>query len=151
MKVSILRPFGPAMIVLGWATATAALALFTIFQGQLLPKNIITGGGQYAEVLSPNPIWLWIFYSGNFAICVLAAMVIADMGETLVSFFASFLGAALITGLVLALPDLLGIFPYPGALEQAAVIFTFGAFFPLLFLVDFAGAIAGAALAERVL
>jgi hypothetical protein len=45
----------------------------------------------------------------------------------------------------------LGIFPYPGALEQAAVIFTFGAFFPLLFLVDFAGAIAGAALAERVL
>jgi hypothetical protein len=149
MKVSILHRFQSATIVLGWATATAALTLFTIFQGQLLPRNIITGGGQYAEVISSNPLWLWIFYLGNFVICVLAAMVISDVAKTLISFFASFFGAALITDLVLALPDLLGIFPYPGALQQAAVIFTFGAFFPLLFLVNFAGSISGAFLAER--
>ncbi len=151
MKVSILRRLKPATVVLGWATATAALTLFTMFQGQLLPRNIITGGGQYAEVISSNPLWLWIFYLGNFATCVLAAILISDLSKTLVSFFASFIGAAIITDLVLSLPDLLGIFPYPGALQQAAVIFTFGAFFPLLFLVNFAGAISGAFLAERQL
>lgn len=150
MKVGSLRRLEPAAIVLGWATAIAALTLFTIFHAQLLPRNI-NGGGLYAEVVSPNPLWLLIFYLGNFAICVLAALVISDIAKALVSFFASFIGAALITGFVLSLPDLLGIFPYPGALQQAAVIFTFGAFFPLLFLVNFAGAISGSFLAERLL
>src|ERR1700756_5459245 len=139
MKVRMPRQLKVPILVLGWATSIAAVTLFTIFQGQLLPKNIITGGGQYAEVVSPNPVWLWIFYLGNFAICLLAAMTIEDLAETLLSFFASFVGAAMITYLVLALHDILGIFPYPGALEQAAVGFTFGAFFPFLFLVNFVG------------
>ncbi len=151
MKLSMRRQLKVATFVLGWATSIAAVTLFTIFQGQLLPKNIITGGGQYAEVVSPNPVWLWIFYLGNFAICLLAAITINDLAETLLSFFASFVGAAMITYLVLALPDILGIFPYPGALEQAAVGFTFGAFFPFLFFVNFVGSMAGLALADRLL
>jgi hypothetical protein len=151
MKVRMPRKLKVPILVLGWATSIAAVTLFTIFQGQLLPKNIITGGGQYAEVISPNPVWLWIFYSGSFAICLLAAMTIEDLAETLLSFFASFVGAAMITYLVLALPDILGIFPYPGALEQAAVGFTFGAFFPFPFFVNFVGTMAGLVLADRLL
>ncbi len=151
MKVSMRRPIKLAGIVLGWATAVAAVTLFTIFQGQLLPRNIITGGGQYAEVISANPVWLLIFYLGNFAICLLAALVVRDLTETLLGFFSSFVLAAIITYLILALPDILGIFPYPGALEQAAVIFTFGAFFPFLFFVNFVGSMAGLFLADRLL
>jgi len=150
MNIRIVYRVKPVLVILGWSTSMAAFALTTIFQGQLLPREF-NGGGNYVQVLNASPLGLWIFYFGTFATSVLAAMVISDAGKALVSFFVSFLGAAIITDLVLSLPDFLGIFAIPGALQEAAVIFTFTAFFPLLLLVTLAGTILGIGLGERLL
>jgi len=144
MNLGLLRRFKLVFVVLSWATSLAAVTLFMIFNGQLLPRGL---GGL---IVNPSPLWLGTFYMGNFAICALASMVIEDIPKALVSFFASYLGAALITAMVLALPDLLGVFSLSGALQQAAVIFTFDAFFPIPLLVNFAGLITGLYLAERL-
>lgn len=145
MKRRVLIRFKPIFAVLGWSTSTAALTLSMIFNGQLLPKGL---GG---FVVSPSPLLLGAFYLGSFAICVLATVVIGDLSEAIISFFVSYLGASIITVVVLALPNLLGIFPYSDALQHAALIFTFDAFFPFVFLVNFAGTITGIYLAERQL
>jgi len=145
MKLSLLHRFKLIFVVLGWSTSTAAVTLLMIFNGQLLPKGL---GG---FVVSPNPLLLGAFYLGCFAICVLATVIIGDLSEAIISFFVSYFGAAIITAVVLALPNLLGIFPYSDALQHAAVIFTFDAFFPFVFLVNFAGSITGVYLAERQL
>jgi hypothetical protein len=151
MKIAVLRRAKPLLAVLGWAASTAALTLATIFQGYLLPKVYGAGGGFLDEVLNANPVWLWIFYLGNFGICILAALVISDLGTTVIGFFVSYGVAAGITYMVLSLPDFIGVFPFPGVLEGSAVTFTFGAFFPLLLLVNLVGTIVGAALSERLL
>src|SRR5215831_9619352 len=105
MNIRVISRLAPSLIVLGWASCIAALTLFTIFQGLLLPKNI-NGGGLYTEVVSPNPIWFVIFYLGNFLVCAFSAIVISDyvndIGRTMVSFFAAFGVAALITDTILA-------------------------------------------------
>src|SRR5713101_3137129 len=93
MNLRILRRLKPFLIVLGWATSTAALALATIFQGQLLPKNI-NGGALYGQVVNASPLPIWIFYIGNFAICIIATMVISDPGRALISYFPSYVGGA---------------------------------------------------------
>jgi hypothetical protein len=150
MNVRIIRKLKPLLVVLGWATSTAALALATIFQGQLLPKNI-NGGGLYGQVVNASPLPIWIFYVGNFAVCVVAAMVISDPARSLVSYFPSFIGAAAITYLVLALPDFVGAYDPQQVLQDTATIFTFTAFFPLLLLVNLAGTVVGIAVGERLL
>jgi hypothetical protein len=151
MKIAIFHRLKPGLIVVGWATSMAAITVGTIFEGLLLPKVIGAGGGLLPEVINASPFGLWIFYLGNFMVCVVAAMVISDLGSVIVSFFPAFLGAALITYLVLALPDLLGIFPFPGLLQESAIIFTFGAFFPVLLIVALAGTLLGVGLAEHFL
>jgi hypothetical protein len=139
-----------ALVVLGWSTASAAFSLGTIFQGQLLPRNI-NGGGLYSDVLNANPLWLWLFYIGNFAVCVVASMVISEVGKAVISFFLSYTGAALITYFVLALPDYVGIYDPTQVLQESATVFVFTAFFPLLLLVNLSGTVAGIALGERLL
>jgi hypothetical protein len=151
LKIRFLKVFRPLLITLGWSASTAALTLVMIFQGQLIPRNI-NGGGLYAEVVNPNPLLFWAFYSGTFAVSVLAAIAVSDVSAALVSYFASLLGAAAITFIVLASPEFLGISPYPfGTLQEAATIFTFTAFFPVVALVNLAGAIVGVGLGERYL
>jgi hypothetical protein len=150
MKIRLHPTLKLIFVVLGWATTCAALTLFTIFNGQLLPRNI-NGGGLYSDVLSASPLGLWIFYVGNFAISVLAAMVISELGKSLISFLPSYLGAAMITFLVLAAPDFAGIYDPQQVIQESAVIFTFTAFFPLLLLVSFSGTIVGNAIGERFL
>ena len=147
MKIRLAKTFTPVLSVLGWAISTAALTLATVFLGYLLPRNI-NGGGLYSEVLNASPIPLWIFFVGNFAICVLAAVVISDISKTLLSFFASFMSAAIITYLVLSLPDFLGC--CGGALEEAALGFVLVAFFPGLLITNLLGTFFGILLAERV-
>jgi hypothetical protein len=151
MKIAIFRRLRPILIIVGWAASMAALTLGTIFQGLLLPKVIGAGGGLLGEVVNASPLGLWIFYLGNFGVCILAAMVISDFGTAIVSFFPAFVGAAVITYIVLALPDFLGIYPFPGVLQESAGIFTLGAFFPLLLVVSLAGTIAGISLGEHFL
>jgi hypothetical protein len=150
MKVRIPNRLRPFLIVLGWATSSAAFTLATIFQGQLLPKNI-NGGGLYADVTKGNPLLLLIFYGASFTTSVLAAMVIGDVGVSLISFFLSYVGTGIITYLVLVLPDFFGVFDPFQVIQGSAVIFTFTALFPLLLFVNLAGTIAGIALAERFL
>jgi hypothetical protein len=151
MKLAIFRKLKPLLVILGWSASMAALTLATIFQGLLLPKVIGSGGGLLPEVVNASPVWLWIFYLGNFGICVLAALIISDLGTAIVSFFPSYIGAIIITYLILALPDFLGLFPYPGALEGSAVNFVFGAYFPLMLIINLTGTLAGVMLGEHFL
>jgi hypothetical protein len=138
------------LIVLGWATATSALTLVMIFNGQFVPRNI-NGGGLFPEVTNPSPFLYWGFYLGAFAVCILACLVIASPARSLALFFPSYIGAAVITWLVLALPDFLVIDDPAQVLQEVATLITFNAFFPILLLTDFAATIAGIALAERFL
>jgi hypothetical protein len=94
---------------------------------------------------------VWIFYLGSFAICVLAAMLISDFGQSVVSVFFAYALTALLTFFVLALPDFSGIVQPPGSLQQPAVTFAFYALFPVSLFLDLGGTIAGSALAERFL
>jgi hypothetical protein len=144
MKLSMLNRFKLVFVMVGWSTSIAAITLFMIFNGQLLPRGL---GG---FIVAPSPFLLAAFYLGSFAICVLASLVIEDISKGIISFFVAYFGAALLTALVLALPNLLGIFPYSDSLQHAAVIFTFDAFFPIPLLVNFAGVITGLYLAERL-
>ena len=146
MRLRLIREAKSVLVILGWGTSTSGLAVSLIFSGYLLPKNI-NGGGLYSGVINASLLPVWIFYIGNFAICILAAIVIADASRTILSFFPSYLVAAAITYMVLSLPDFLGC--CSGVLEGAAVSFTLTAFFPYLFLVDFVGTLAGVAVNER--
>lgn len=151
MKLRIFRSLRPVLVILGWATSSATLTLATIFQGQLIPKDI-NGGGLYSAVLNASPSVLWVFYLGNFGISLLAAMIIGETGASFISVFASILSAAGLTFLVLALPDLLGVVYDPQqTIQQSAVTFTFVAFFPLLLLVNLMGTVVGVALGDRLL
>jgi hypothetical protein len=146
-NISILHRFKPLLVVLGWATSLATLTLGVMFQGLLLPN---------ASELSPesygaSSLWLWVFYLGSFGICILAAMLIADLGQSVVSVFFVYGLTGLITFAVLALPDFLGIFQPPGFLQQLAVTSTFNALFPFPLFLYFIGTIAGNVLGERLL
>lgn len=135
----VLGRVSPLFVILGWSASTAALALYAMFQGYLLP---IAGGGNVGSfVIGPLPLPVLIFYLGNLGICVLAAVVIADTPKTLICFFPAYAGAWIITYLVLALPDILGC--CLGVVELSAVSFTFGAFFPFLFVTELAGIFVG--------
>lgn len=150
MNLRFVRGLKPFLVVLGWAASTAALALATIFQGALLPKNI-NGGALYGTVVNASPLPIWFFYVGNFAVCIIATMVISDAGKALVSCFPSYVGGAIITYFVLVLPDFVGSYDPQQVLQESASIFTFTAFFPVLLIVNLGGTIAGIAVAERFL
>jgi hypothetical protein len=146
-NISILHRFKPLLVVLGWATSLASLTLGIIFQGLLLPN----ASELLPESYGASSLWLWVFYLGSFGICLLAAMLISDFGQSVVSVFFAYGLTALIVFVVLALPDFLGIFQPSGLLQEPAVSFTFNALFPFPLFVDFIGAIAGSALGERLL
>jgi hypothetical protein len=128
------------LVILGWATSIAALTLWAIFLGYLLPKNV-TGGGFLSAVVNANALPIVIFFVGNIGICILAAVVISDTTRTILSFFPAYVGAWIITYIVLILPDLFGC--CLGALELSAISFTLVAFFPYLFFVDLVGTLVG--------
>ncbi len=146
-NISIPHKFKFILVVAGWGTSLAALTLGTIFQGLLLPNPSELLPASYGA----NPLWLWLFYLGSFGICVLAALVISDFGESIVSIFFAYGLTALVTFVVLALPDFSGIVQPPGILQQSALLFTFNALFPFPLFVDFVGTIVGSALGERLL
>ncbi|HYU88571.1 MAG TPA: hypothetical protein VEL52_07785 [Candidatus Bathyarchaeia archaeon] len=146
MNIRLATKFQPLLVTLGWAASTAALTIGMIFLGYLLPKDI-NGGGQYNEVINANPLPLWIFYIANFAICILASFILSDISTTLVSFFGSYVGAATITYVVLALPDIAGC--CRGTLEEASIGFVLVAFFPQLLVTELTGTLLGVALGEH--
>ena len=148
INLPLLAKAKPILVVLGWATSISALTLGIIFLGYLLPKNP-NGGGQYSSVINASTLPLWIYYAGNFAISVIAAMILSDIPSSLLSFFASYVGGGIITYIVLSLPDYFGC--CGGVLEGAAVGFTFIALFPYVFLVGLTGTFVGMGLAEHYL
>lgn len=138
-------------IVLGWAVCLDAFTLWAIFQGLLLPQ-IVSGGGLLPEVLSGNPVVLGIFYSGIFATSILAALIIYEVGQAVISFFVSYFLAAFLNLIILSLPDITGTYNDPiGAVTNASVNFTFTAFFPLPLIIGFAATLLGIGVAERYL
>jgi hypothetical protein len=145
MKVGMRRRIVSFLVVLGWAISSAAFTLGTIFQGQLLPRNI-NGGGLYGNVIAGNSLVLFIFFAGGFVVSLIAAMQIGDLEKSIISFFASYIGCAMITYAVLVLPDLAGVYDPAGAIAGSGVTFTFGAMFPLFLLFELAGTIVGVAL-----
>jgi hypothetical protein len=95
---------------------------------------------------------LWgpgIFYSGVFAVSLLAAILLNEAGTALVSFFASYLLGAIITYFVLALPGFVGTFDFPEVLSRTAIAFTFGTSFPMPLFVELTGTLVGVWLSER--
>lgn len=139
------------LVVLGWAAALDAFTLWTMFQGLLLPQNV-NGGGLQPEVLAGNPTVLGIFYLGILGSSVLASLVLADLGSAILSFFASYSLAAILTFVTLILPDVTGIYNDPSQLlTGAAVGFTFTAYFPFPLLIELVGTLLGVGLAERLL
>lgn len=148
MNFFSLTKFKPLLVTLGWATCTAAFTLGTIFQGNLLQKDP-NGGGQLPDVVNAGIGGLLVFYVGIFLVCILAALVLADLRNTLLSLLAAYVLGAVLTTFVLSLPDYLGIYQPSGYLQGLAVGFTFGAFFPYLLFIMMAGAFLGMALAEH--
>lgn len=135
--------FKPVLVVLGWATSMAAIALAAIFQGLLIPSS----RGLRAEI--GLPLGVIAFYIGILAICIIASMTLADLVTSVLCFFPSYLGAIVLTFLVLSSPDYLGGAPFE--LQGPAVEFAAVAFFPIALLVGFFATAIGAALAERYL
>lgn len=148
MNISFPKWSKVPLIIIGWGTVLATLTLGAIFQGFLLPT---VGGGLLPEVYNAGPMILLIYYLGCFGVSALAAMVIYDAGRAIIGFFASYMLSGLLTFLVLALPELIGIVQTDGILEQAAVLHTFQAVFPIALIVDLVGTISGIALGERLL
>lgn|GEM_PF-4730547 len=146
MNISILSRFKPLLVVVGWTTCLATLTISIMFQGLLLPN----ASELSPETFGSSSLLFWLFYIGSFAICVLAAMVIFDFGQSIISLFFAFLLNALIILVVLVLPDLLGIVQPSGVLLQPSVTFVFDALIPVSLFVDLAGTIAGSAIAERL-
>jgi len=144
--ISIPRKLKSILVVVGWGTSLAALTLGTMFQGLLLPNPSEILPASYGA----NPLWLWLFYLGSFAVSALAAMLISDIGESIVSIFFAYGLTAFVTLVVLALPDFLGIVQPSGILQQSAILFTFNALFPFPLLVALVGTIVGSALGERL-
>jgi hypothetical protein len=148
VNISFLRRVKVPLIVLGWGASLASLTLGAIFQGYLLPT---TGGGLLPEVYGASPLWLWIFYLGSFGISALAATMIYDPAPAIIGFFFSYGICAILTFIVLALPEFIGIIQTNGVLQKVAILHTFSALFPIALLVDMVGSIAGVALGERFL
>lgn len=138
----MLQILRPALIILGWAASDAALVLAAMFHGLLLPQYH-GSSDTYSTTLA--------VYLGLLGISVLAALVIGDFSATILSFFASYLLAMVMTYLVLVLPGYTGALPSPEVIISAAVVFTFDAFFPVPLLIEFAGALLGLGLFERLL
>ncbi len=147
LNIPLLYRLKPLLVIVGWAASLAALTLGAMFQGLLLPN----ASELLPELYGTSSLWLWVFYLGSFGVCILAAMLIADFGQSVVSVFFAYGLTALITFVVLALPDFAGIVQPSGSLQQSSVTFTFNALFPLPLFVDLVGAIAGSALGERLL
>jgi hypothetical protein len=142
-----LRRLRPVVVICGWGATLSAFSLGGIFQGQLLPAQ--SPGNLFPEVISAS---LWgpgIFYSGVFAVSLLAAILLNEAGTALVSFFASYLLGAIITYFVLALPGFVGTFDFPEVLSRTAIAFTFGTSFPMPLFVELTGTLVGVWLSER--
>jgi hypothetical protein len=134
-------------VILGWGTSLSALTLGAVFQGLLIPQG---KGILLPEVMGASPFGLGIFYAGIFAVSVLAALVISDAGNALVSCLASYGLSAVLTYIILALPGFIGAFPFPEVLIQAAIVFTFTASFPFALLLEIIGTLLGTSLSERL-
>jgi hypothetical protein len=148
--LTVLNKVKPLLVVLGWATSIASLTVGGILSGFLLP--VYGGGGDLQpEVIYRGPWELILFYLGIFGVSVVASLVIADFGKAVIAFFASYILAATVTYLIIALPAFVGAFPVQDVLVTSAVKFTFGAFFPILLFLGLAATIVGSALSERVL
>ena len=149
MSLSVFNKVKPLLVVLGWGTTIASFVLGAIFQGLLIPQY--EGGGDLQpEIIGKGPWGLLIFYIAIFGVSVIASLVMADFARGLGGFFASYVIAAGLTYFIIALPGYVGAFKFPDVLATLAINWTFGAFFPLLFLVGFAATIVGSGLAEHL-
>ena len=137
---SKLRPFKPGVVALGWGVSIASLAFTAITQGVLIPHAF--------ESVPQSIIGLVVLYFvAVFGVSVLAGLVLADIGQALLGFFASYAVGWLLTYLALALPGLVGIIPEAIA-EQSALALTATALFPFALLAGLVGALLGAAYNE---
>src|SRR6266571_3214864 len=120
-----LKRTRPVLIIAGWGLLMSGAVLSAIFQGFLLPSTYYGGSS------GTLPLGVWFPYLEVLGASILAGIVMGDAGKTILSFFASYGLAALLT-------------------RQAAVI-TFTALFPIPLLVGFLGSVVGSALSERLL
>lgn len=115
-----------------------------MFNGLLLPQ---VQGDLLPEITGRSPWDTAFVYLAIFFVAILAGSVINDLSKTIESFFASYGLSILLTYTVLVLPGYTGALPSPDLLIFAGVKFTFGAYFPILLLLELAGSLAGTAVA----
>jgi len=140
-----LKRTRPVLIIAGWGLLMSGAVLSAIFQGFLLPSTYYGGSS------GTLPLGVWFPYLEVLGASILAGIVMGDAGKTILSFFASYGLAAVVTYLVLAMPGIIGAFPVADLLTRQAAVITFTALFPIPLLVGFLGSVVGSALSERLL
>jgi hypothetical protein len=133
-----------ALVVLGWGTCLANLAVTAIAYGVLAPR------AQYYSQATSTQTGLLLFalyYVGVFGVSLLSGFVLESISTALVGFFCSYVLAMVLTGLILDLPVVTGFVPQAFEANLATgIIFT--AFFPFALIVGLMGALLGAAPAD---
>ncbi len=139
---SYVRPF---LVCLGWGTNMAAITLWMIFQGFLLPFIPLVGVrpvGYQSEIW-----WLALYYSILVLISILPPMVIRDVGKSIIGFMLAYVIGGVIIYEVISLPSV-----NPGfrqLLISGAVSWTFTAIFPIPLFAGLLATIVGAGLGEH--
>ena len=133
-----------ALVVLGWGTSLANLAVTAVAHGVLVPQ-----AAYYSEATTSQTglLFFALYYVGVFAVSFLSGLVLRSISTALLGFFCAYAVGLLLTALILDLPVITGFLPQiAGANLATGIIFT--AFFPLALIVGLMGALLGAAPAD---
>jgi hypothetical protein len=132
----------PGLVVIGWGTSLASLAVAAISHGILVPH-----AGYYSEATPPTQSTLLLvilYYAGVFGISLLSSYLLRSISSALLGFFCSYGIGMLLAGMALDLPGLTGSVPQAFGLNLViGVIFT--AFFPFALIIGLVGALLGSA------
>lgn len=153
LRLGLARMLKTFLVALGWGMTLAAITLWAVFQGLLLPKSDIV----FAPI-SPPSLWytesylVALYYAMLFAASILAGLYVGDMGRAIIAFFGSYLIGAIIIYEVLSFPGLLSTdIGFRESLAKFSVNWTFVVLFPFPLAVGLIGGIIGAGLQETII
>jgi len=133
-----------ALVILGWGTSLANLAVTAVAHGVLVPQ------AEYYSEATTSQIGLLLFalyYAGFFAVSFLSGLVLRSISTAMLGFFGAYIVGLLLTALILDLPVITGFLSQTVEANLATgIIFT--AFFPFALIVGLMGALLGAAPAD---
>ena len=128
----------PTLIILGWGTSLASIAVTGINSTVVVP---------HAGVAYNIDLLLTLYYGSIFGLSFFCGYLLRSLTLALIGFFCAYVLGLMITGIVVDLPGLVGLLP-ENLTELTAAIFTFTALFPFGLLLGLVGATVGAASSE---